>query len=441
MNAAFMNVSTAPSADRASPRTLHVFAVATLLATLPLIFMGGLVTTKGAGMSVPDWPNTYGYNMFLFPPSLWIGGIFYEHTHRLLGTLVGLLAVGTVLAAFGPARHQAVRTISGVVAVASLLATAAFLAVKISTNAWGPAPVDASAFARALPHLFSGFASLTILAALVCFVRSRDDRRWVRLLALAVLASVCVQGIKGGLRVDLVSIELAIAHGIFAQVILCLMAGLVFFTSPRYAALPDLSADPRAPHGRKAMVAAFAACGVILCQLVVGALMRHTGSGLAIPDLPLAYGHVLPPTTPEGLAAANAYRVSLEETALKPVTLPQIWLHFGHRVGAIVVSAALLHLAVKLLARLSFRRELRRAGFLLIGLLLAQVSLGLATVYFRKPADVTTVHHTLGALILMLTFLVALRTRRLFLPRTQPAGPLLAPSPPPPTSIPALASA
>ena len=52
--------------------------------------MGGLVTSHGAGMSVPDWPNSYGYNMFLFPPSLWIGGILYEHTHRLMGTVVGI---------------------------------------------------------------------------------------------------------------------------------------------------------------------------------------------------------------------------------------------------------------------------------------------------------------------------------------------------------------
>ena len=48
---------------------------------------------KLAGMSVPDWPNSYGYNMFLFPPRLWIGGILYEHTHRLMGTVVGMLSI------------------------------------------------------------------------------------------------------------------------------------------------------------------------------------------------------------------------------------------------------------------------------------------------------------------------------------------------------------
>src|SRR5205814_3971492 len=56
-------------------RPLHALALLTAAATFPLIFMGGLVTSHGAGMSVPDWPNSYGYNMFLFPPRLWIGGI------------------------------------------------------------------------------------------------------------------------------------------------------------------------------------------------------------------------------------------------------------------------------------------------------------------------------------------------------------------------------
>src|SRR5688500_14100157 len=78
---------------------LHRVAVLTTAATFPLIFMGGLVTSHGAGMSVPDWPNTYGYNMFLFPPRLWIGGILYEHTHRLMGALVGLLAIAQFIVA------------------------------------------------------------------------------------------------------------------------------------------------------------------------------------------------------------------------------------------------------------------------------------------------------------------------------------------------------
>jgi cytochrome c oxidase assembly protein subunit 15 len=75
---------------------LFWFAVLNAVATFLLIGLGGLVTSHEAGMSVPDWPTTYGYNMFLFPVDKWIGGIFYEHSHRLLASLVGLLT--TILA-------------------------------------------------------------------------------------------------------------------------------------------------------------------------------------------------------------------------------------------------------------------------------------------------------------------------------------------------------
>lgn len=86
----------APARPAAASNWLHRFAAATALATLGLIGLGGLVTSHGVGMAVPDWPTTYGYNMFLFPVSQWVGGIFYEHTHRLAASVVGFLT--TILA-------------------------------------------------------------------------------------------------------------------------------------------------------------------------------------------------------------------------------------------------------------------------------------------------------------------------------------------------------
>ena len=77
-------------------RPPHWFAVLTAIATFLLLGAGGLVTSHEAGMSVPDWPNSYGYNMFAFPISKWTGGIFYEHTHRLWASVVGLMT--TILA-------------------------------------------------------------------------------------------------------------------------------------------------------------------------------------------------------------------------------------------------------------------------------------------------------------------------------------------------------
>ena len=72
---------------------IHAWAVLTLATTFLLLCSGGIVTSKGVGMSVPDWPTTYGYNMFLFPLSGWVGGIFYEHSHRLIASWVGLMTM------------------------------------------------------------------------------------------------------------------------------------------------------------------------------------------------------------------------------------------------------------------------------------------------------------------------------------------------------------
>jgi len=73
--------------------TAHRLAVLTAAATGVLIVFGGLVTNTGAALAVPDWPTTFGHNMFLYPPSGMVGGVFYEHSHRLLGALVGLLTI------------------------------------------------------------------------------------------------------------------------------------------------------------------------------------------------------------------------------------------------------------------------------------------------------------------------------------------------------------
>src|SRR3954471_3224598 len=84
--------SSAAVPDRGN-KWLHRFAWFTSVATLFLICSGGMVTSKGVGLAVPDWPTTFGYNMFLFPVSKWVGGIFFEHTHRLIASTVGFLTI------------------------------------------------------------------------------------------------------------------------------------------------------------------------------------------------------------------------------------------------------------------------------------------------------------------------------------------------------------
>ena len=81
-----------PVASPVSPWP-HRIAVILACATFPLLFIGGLVTSKGVGLAVPDWPTTFGYNMFLYPWSKMVGGIFYEHSHRLVASFVGLLTI------------------------------------------------------------------------------------------------------------------------------------------------------------------------------------------------------------------------------------------------------------------------------------------------------------------------------------------------------------
>ena len=83
--------------------TAHAVAVVLVGATAVLLCFGALVTTYDAAMAVPDWPGTYGHNMFLFPISEWVGGpwdLFLEHGHRLLGATVGLLSLILAAACF-----------------------------------------------------------------------------------------------------------------------------------------------------------------------------------------------------------------------------------------------------------------------------------------------------------------------------------------------------
>lgn len=83
-----------------SYRWPHRVALLSAVVTFPLIWVGGLVTSYDAGMAVPDWPTTYGYNMFAYPLASWLGGewdLFIEHGHRLLGALAGLLMIALVV--------------------------------------------------------------------------------------------------------------------------------------------------------------------------------------------------------------------------------------------------------------------------------------------------------------------------------------------------------
>jgi len=94
-----------------------------MCAVFPLIWVGGLVTSYNAGMAVPDWPSTYGYNLFLYPWQTWIFGpwdLFIEHGHRLLGALTGLLTIGLAVVIYGCDGRKWMRWM-GVLAIAGVV--------------------------------------------------------------------------------------------------------------------------------------------------------------------------------------------------------------------------------------------------------------------------------------------------------------------------------
>ena len=98
--------------------SLHRYAVFVASSTLVLIIAGGLVTSTGSGLAVPDWPTTYGHFMLSFPLSKMVGGIFYEHGHRMIASAVGCLTIGLAVWIWLRDDRRWVKRIGGLAVVA-----------------------------------------------------------------------------------------------------------------------------------------------------------------------------------------------------------------------------------------------------------------------------------------------------------------------------------
>jgi cytochrome c oxidase assembly protein subunit 15 len=296
---------------------LHRFAVVTAVATLGLILAGGLVTSTESGLSVPDWPLSYGR---LMPPM--VGGVFYEHGHRMVATTVGILTV-----------------------------------------------------------------------VLAIWLARREPRRWVRRLGLLAVAAVIAQGVLGGLTVIfLLPTAVSVAHACLAQTFFCLTVAIAVVTSPRWEPAEgkrsagtgptDLHPPPYSePLPRLAALTASA----VFLQLLIGAVIRHSKAGLAIPDFPLSLGRIVPPLDSFPVAIA-----------------------FAHRAWALVVAGLVFATVVAAL-----RAGNRRAGLFLGVLVLAQIALGALTVLSRKNVAITTAHVVTGALLLGTSVALSLGSPRL----------------------------
>lgn len=289
-----------------SARWHHRSFVFLALATLFLVFVGGLVTSTGSGLAVPDWPLSYGMVM---PPM--VGGIFYEHGHRMVAATVGFI---TLVLAF--------------------------------------------------------------------WTHFGESRRGVRRLAWAGLALVITQGLLGGLTVIfLLPTPVSVAHACLAQTFFCVTIALAYVTSREWA-------DP-SPRADTAGVrtAAVVATVVVFTQLFLGALMRHTGAGLAIPDFPLAFGRLVP-----------------------PLGDPAVAIHYSHRLGAVAVTLAVFWLAAR--CRRSGDSSLLAHALVAAALVVVQVALGAAAVLTGKAVVPTTAHVAVGAAVLGSCWLLLLRSRR-----------------------------
>jgi cytochrome c oxidase assembly protein subunit 15 len=343
-----MNASTQPTSNP----WLHRFAVLTAIITFLLLGLGGLVTSHEAGMSVPDWPTSYGYNMFALPIKFWHGGAFFEHTHRLLASGAGFLT--TILAVWlwlkDPRKWM------------KWLGVLAFLLVAAQGVLGG---------LRVTMHMDSLGIFHGVLAqfffVLTCALALFTSRWWMeRRTPVRQVSGTCADA------------QLA------DQEIGAPLRGLVLLTTI-----------------------------LIFTQLILGATMRHQHAGLAIPDFPLAYGKIWPNTSADAIARYNANRIEINGE--NPITAFQIMLQMAHRIVALaifILVAACAWMAHRWSSRFSvsentnnLKVELqlgRRISIFWLGLIVCQIALGAWTVWSNKAADVATAHVLIGALSLVI---------------------------------------
>jgi cytochrome c oxidase assembly protein subunit 15 len=178
---------------------------------------------------------------------------------------------------------------------------------------------------------------------------------------------------------------ISIAHAGLAEIFFCLNVSIAFFTSRWYDELRKVE------KGDAPVRMAWGLTTLVYLQVLAGALMRHMGAGLAIPDFPLAYGGLVPPSLAGGIA-----------------------IHFAHRVGALVVTIAVLAVLGTVLARHRNDAWLVRPAAGLLVLVSLQILLGALTIWSVKAVLPTTLHVAVGASTLATSLILTLRAFRRF---------------------------
>ncbi|MDA1043695.1 MAG: COX15/CtaA family protein [Verrucomicrobia bacterium] len=330
-----------------------LFAKLICVLTLLLIGAGAVVTSKNVGLSVPDWPTTYGYHMWSFPFSMWRGGIFYEHLHRVIASALGVL----------------------------VLVMAIWLIIK-------------------------------------------EPRKRVRYIGLACLFAVVVQGILGGMTVKyLLPMSesvfhgvLAQVHGVLAQVFLSLCIILAYELSRER--FRRVGAKEATPVGKEILGSVFWLLILVVVQLVLAATMRHDikhQGGVAIPDFPTVTGQWIPRFGEDAVIWVNQWRedATMEHDAAfdasDSIKSYQIVIHFLHRTVAFLIFVAAWVLTQKAIKQPLAGQGIMGLIFVLDGLVLLAISLGILTVWSNKGPLVTSLHVVIGACILGACVLLLMR--------------------------------
>ncbi len=335
---------------------LHRFAVLLVIATFGLIALGGTVTSQGAGLSVADWPTTFGHFMFTVPLDKWIGrgGIFWEHSHRLAGSFVGLLTIGLVAMTQLPVRRRSPRWLRWTAVGA--------LGLVIVQGVMGGLRVTELSIELAIIHGVTG----QLFLCLTVFIAAATSRYWVQ----------CAHRPGESVRVNR--------------------------TGARDKARPT-----------KLTGLAMVVLAVLLVQLVLGALTRHLEAGLAIPDFPTAYGRIIPPLDQAGIIEATDEIVPVYDMPQPDYFTPaQVGVHFAHRVWAVVVLGVCGWLIVQVLGREpadGLPVRLTPPACALAVLLFVQVMLGISVVTSDRHTQIATAHQVIGAATLATAALLAIR--------------------------------
>ena len=221
----------------------HWFALFATIFTWPLLFVGGLVTTYKVGMAVPDWPTTFGMNMFLYDMTQASWAVFGEHTHRLYGAAVGVFTLLLMLDFWFFDRRGWVKRL-GAIALLAVIAQGVLGGVRVRWNS-----TLFAAFHGVFGQAFFGFmVALCVVTGRGWFAMARGvaDAKKYRRLAASGLGLVYAQVVVGAWLRHFGDVNALVVHSILAFLVFGHLSALVIRVERRRLEVPELVPAARA---------------------------------------------------------------------------------------------------------------------------------------------------------------------------------------------------